>query len=74
MDKGSFVKIAVNHEVIQLLGDDGSCVQTKGIDASKPFDSCMYDEMKRIMLKEVGGFWGRQQRLCSDVRVLYLQN
>ena len=27
VDQGTFVKIAVNHEVIQLLGEDGSCVR-----------------------------------------------
>ena len=53
VQKGSFVKIAVNHEVIQLLGEDGSCVQTQGEDASRDFDTCMFEEMRNLMMKEV---------------------
>ena len=54
VDKGRFVKIAVNHEVIQLLGDDGSCVQnTMGSSETDTFDNCMYHQMSQIMTQSV---------------------
>ena len=54
VDKGKFVKIAVNHEVVQLLSGEefGNCVDDYG--SSKDFDNCMYDNLKRLMIEEVG--------------------
>ncbi|XP_059098535.1 uncharacterized protein LOC131892719 [Tigriopus californicus] len=49
VDTGHFVKIAVNHEVVQLLGDDGSCVNVK-ID----YDTCIYQTLRDLMLAQVG--------------------
>ena len=44
----------VNHEVVQLLsGEDfGTCVEDYGNDLD--FDSCMYSNLQRLMLEEVG--------------------
>ena len=54
VDKGKFVKIAVNHEVVQLLSGEefGNCVDDYG--KSKDFDNCMYDNLKRLMIESVG--------------------
>lgn len=54
VEKGKFVKIAINHEVVQLLsGEDfGNCVDNYGNDGS--FDSCMYSNLHRLMMEQVG--------------------
>jgi hypothetical protein len=54
VDKGKFVKIAISHEVVQLLsGEDfGTCVDNYG--KSKDFDDCMYTKMHKLMIDEVG--------------------
>lgn len=49
VDTGHFVKIAVNHEVVQLLGNDGSCVNEE-ID----YDTCIYQTLTDLMLDQVG--------------------
>jgi hypothetical protein len=51
---GKFVKIAINHEVVQLLSgsDFGTCVDNYG--KSKDFDDCMYTKMYQLMMDEVG--------------------
>ena len=46
---GHFVKIAANHEVISLLGEDGSCV-TGGPD----YDSCLFAQLRQLSLDSVG--------------------
>ena len=42
VDLGKFVKIAVNHEVVQLLSDDDQCADNFN------FDGCMYNKLKEI--------------------------
>lgn len=49
VDLGHFVKIAVNHEVVQLLGTDGTCVN-----GQIGYDSCIYNTLRDVMLKEYG--------------------
>jgi hypothetical protein len=51
VDKGTFVKIAINHEVVQLLGDDGTCVTTFGED--KDYDNCMYTKLRDLNIEAV---------------------
>ena len=53
MERGFFVKVAVNHEVVQLLSDDGACADHFG-GSEDTFDGCMYDQLRRIGLEEVG--------------------
>jgi hypothetical protein len=54
VDKGKFIKIAINHEVVQLLSgsDFGTCVDNYG--KSKDYDDCMYTTMHQLMMEEVG--------------------
>ena len=54
VDKGKFVKIAINHEVVQLLSGEefGNCVDNYGNDGD--FDSCMYTKLHKMMMDEVG--------------------
>ena len=56
------MKIAVNHEVVQLLGEDGTCVNTyldddSGINVnenSDDFDGCMYSKLKELSTEQLG--------------------
>ncbi len=48
VDVGRYVKVAVNHEVVDLLADKGDCVK----DAD--FDGCMYEELRLINEDVVG--------------------
>jgi hypothetical protein len=54
VDTGKFVKIAINHEVVQLLSgsDFGTCVNNYG--KSKDFDDCMYTKMYQLMMDKIG--------------------
>ena len=54
VDKGHFVKIAINHEVVQLLsGEDfGNCIDEYEDDGG--FDGCMYTKMHGLMMESVG--------------------
>lgn len=63
MAKGNFIKIAVNHEVVRLLSDDGSCVDSflgendtsaSSDVARDSFDGCMYDRLTRMSMEELG--------------------
>ena len=60
VDLGRFVKIAVNHEVVQLLSHDGNCVdqymEGEGVDPDmdNSFDGCIYSKLREIMTKDVG--------------------
>ncbi len=51
VDLGRFVKLAINHEVVQLLGEGrgSTCVNT-----DQSFDNCMYEAIENITMKEVG--------------------
>lgn len=55
VDRGRFTKIAINHEVVQMLGgeDFSTCVDEES-NKYFNFDDCMYNEMKKIMLEQVG--------------------
>ena len=69
VDKGKFVKIAINHEVVQLLsGEDfGNCVDNFGNDGS--FDSCMYSNLYEMMMEEVGctvPWLPDKSNICTD--------
>ena len=54
VDKGKFIKIAITHEVVQLLtGEEFSnCVDTFDPDVS--YDGCMYSKLYDIMMDKVG--------------------
>ena len=64
VDVGHFVKIAVNHEVVQLLSEEGSCVDTfvaregQGEDS---YDGCIYERLKEINEREVNKYAGKQR-------------
>ena len=69
VDKGKFVKIAVNHEVVQLLSGEefGNCVDNYGNDGD--FDSCIYSNLKRLMMEEVGctvPWIPDKSQICTD--------
>ena len=51
---GYFTKIAINHEVVQMLGgeDFSTCVDSFG--AYQDFDACMYNQMQELMINQVG--------------------
>lgn len=51
VDLGKFVKIAVNHEVVQLLSEDGQCVDNYGDD--EDFDHCMYTKLTEITTEAI---------------------
>jgi len=58
---GNTVKLAVSHEVVKLLGDDGSCVHeyeenhTQNDDSwfLGTYDWCMYAELYKQQMREV---------------------
>ena len=54
VDIGKFVKIAISHEVVQLLSGQefGNCVETFGNNAD--FDHCMYAKLYQLMMEQVG--------------------
>ena len=69
VDKGKFIKIAINHEVVQLLSDEdyGSCVDT--FDPDPTYDDCMYSNLHRLMTEQVGCTvpWLRDKdKICDD--------
>jgi len=49
VDKGRFVKLAINHEITQLIGEDGSC----SVDLDN-YDGCIYDLLLNMTMGEVG--------------------
>ena len=49
VDKGRFVKLAINHEITQLIGEDGSC--SAELDN---YDGCIYDLLYNMTMDEVG--------------------
>ena len=49
VDKGRFVKLAINHEITQLIGEDGSCSTTLD-----NYDGCIYDLLFNMTMQEVG--------------------
>ena len=62
---GRFVKIAVNHEVVSLLGKDGTC--TNG---TIEFDTCMYSKLRTLTINEVGctvPWLPDKSAICLDV-------
>ncbi len=58
VEKGTYVKVAVNHEVVHLLSDASSCVEREEEDpepvSGGTFDDCMYDRLREVALEEVG--------------------
>ena len=52
MQQGRFVKVAVNHEVVQLLSEKGTCVDR--FEDSPDYDGCIYDKLKKLMNDNVG--------------------
>lgn len=53
VDVGRFVKIAVNHEVVQLLDEKSACVNVfpEGV---ADYDGCMYSQLRALMQADVG--------------------
>ena len=49
VDKGRFVKLAINHEITQLIGEDGSC----SVDLDN-YDGCIYELLQNMTMGEVG--------------------
>ena len=75
VELGYFVKIAVNHEVVQLLSDDGNCVdqysEDEGVDSDmdNSFDGCMYSKLRQIMTDDVGcnvPWLPDKSNICTD--------
>ena len=75
VDIGSFVKIGINHEVVQMLSDKGECVEHYGLDEGvdgdmeDSFDGCMYSKLRRIMLDELNctvPWMPDQTRICTE--------
>ncbi|XP_023334500.1 uncharacterized protein LOC111705999 isoform X2 [Eurytemora carolleeae] len=54
VDKGSFVKIAINHEVVQLLPDVGTCVAGYGPNLTDSYDDCIFSNLYDLMIQNVG--------------------
>ncbi len=58
MDKGAFVKIAVNHEVVQLISEEGNCVdhfdQGEVAEDDDSFDGCMYSQLGKMGRERLG--------------------
>ena len=60
VDVTHFVKIAINHEVVQMLSAKGTCVdqygEGEGVDSDmdNSFDGCMYSKLRELMMSEVG--------------------
>ena len=75
VDLGHFVKIALNHEVVQLLSHDGSCVdqymEGEGVDTDmeNSFDGCIYSKLREIMTRDVGctvPWLPDQSNICTE--------
>ena len=68
VDQGHFIKIAVNHEVVQLLSSEDNCVDSyTAVEAEfhpdvppsdhkveDSYDGCIYSELRKLNLLEVG--------------------
>ena len=51
INPGTFVKLAVNHEIEELMGgEDG----TSGCRPNFDYDACMYDTLYNITMAELG--------------------
>ena len=50
VDVGKFVKLAVNHELVQLIGGEGASNCEPGFDN---YDKCMYDNLCNITIAEL---------------------
>ena len=67
VEKGSFVKIAVNHEVVQLLSEKGNCVDS--YEEYETFDGCMYSKLNELMVNAIGctvPWLPDKSRICTD--------
>ena len=52
--RGYFTKIAINHEVVQMLGGEEFSTCVNQYDGFETFDECMYKTMQKLMLEQVG--------------------
>ena len=52
--RGYFTKIAINHEVVQMLGGEEFSTCVNQFEGYVTFDECMYGEMQKLMLQRVG--------------------
>ena len=54
VDKGKFIKIAITHEVVQLLSGEeySNCVDS--FDPDPSYDGCIYSNLYSIMMDKVG--------------------
>ena len=77
------VKMGVNHEGVRLLEEDGKCVSPQIHKQGATFDGCIYQELEKLMLREIGctvPWLPNKERVCvkEDERKtafeLYAQN
>ncbi len=71
MEVGRFVKLAVNHEVVQMLTDDSkdSCVDV--YEEHVEYDHCIYSRLRDLMLKDVGctvPWLPDKSNICKDYK------
>ena len=52
VEKGFFTKIAINHEVVQLLSEMGTCVDS--YEDFEDFDGCIYSRLRDLMIDSIG--------------------
>ena len=65
VEKGKFIKIAISHEVVQLLAGE----QFSNCDPDLNYDNCMYMNLYDLMMEEVGctvPWLPRKDNICND--------
>ena len=65
VDKGKFIKIAISHEVVQLLSGE----QFSNCEPDLNYDNCMYTNLYNLMMEKVGctvPWLPRQDNICND--------
>ena len=69
IDKGKFIKIAISHEVVQLLEGEEFSGCAGNFDPDGDYDECIYSNLYRLMMDKVGctvPWLPIKSDICSD--------
>ena len=67
--KGFFTKIAINHEVVQMLGGEEFSTCVNDYQGYEHFDDCMYSKLKQLQLDRAGftvPWLPDKSKVCTD--------
>ena len=71
VDKGRFIKIAISHEVVQLLEGEEFSQCAANYDPDADYDECIYSKLYTLMMDTVGctvPWLPIKTDICSDSR------